>query len=36
MALISSASKSGRLLASRRYTHETLTDAQESFTNVLG
>ena len=35
MALISSASKSGRLLASRRYTHETLTDAQESFTNVL-
>ena len=35
MALISSASKSGRLLASRRYTHDTLTSAQESFTEVL-
>ena len=27
--------KSNRLLASRRYTHDTFTDAQESFTNVL-
>ena len=35
MALINSASKSSRLLASRRYTHDTFTDAQESFTNVL-
>ena len=35
MALINSASKSSRLLASRRYTHDTHTDAQESFTNVL-
>ena len=35
MAAIDSGSKSSRLLASRRYTHDTLTSAQESFTNVL-
>ena len=35
MAKIDSGSKSSRLLASRRYTHDTLTTAQESFTNVL-
>ncbi|HBZ37322.1 MAG TPA: hypothetical protein DEO59_02200, partial [Balneola sp.] len=35
MARIDSGSKSSRLLASRRYTHDTLTTAQESFTNVL-
>jgi len=35
MATIDSGSKSSRLLASRRYTHDTLTSAQESFTNVL-
>jgi len=35
MAIIDSGSKSSRLLASRRYTHDTLTSAQESFTNVL-
>ena len=35
MAQIDSGSKSSRLLASRRYTHDTLTTAQESFTNVL-
>ena len=35
MAKIDSGSKSSRLLASRRYTHDTLTSAQESFTNVL-
>ena len=35
MALIDSGSKSSRLLASRRYPHDTLTTAQESFTNVL-
>ena len=35
MASIDSGSKSSRLLASRRYTHDTLTSAQESFTNVL-
>ena len=35
MAKIDSGSKSSRLLASRRYTHNTLTAAQESFTNVL-
>ena len=33
--MINSGSKSSRLLASRRYTHDTFTDAQESFTNVL-
>ena len=27
--------KSNRLLASRRYTHDSFTDAQESFTEVL-
>ncbi len=27
--------KSNRLLASRRYTHDSFTDSQESFTNVL-
>ena len=35
MGLIDSGSKSSRLLASRRYTHNTYTSAQESFTNVL-
>ena len=35
MGYIDSGSKSSRLLASRRYTHNTLTTAQESFTNVL-
>jgi cytoskeletal protein CcmA (bactofilin family) len=35
MGQIDSGSKSSRLLASRRYTHNTLTTAQESFTNVL-
>jgi cytoskeletal protein CcmA (bactofilin family) len=35
MGLIDSGSKSSRLLASRRYTHNTYTTAQESFTNVL-
>jgi len=35
MAKIDSGSKSSRLLASRRYTHDTLTSAQESFTKVL-
>ena len=35
MGQIDSGSKSNRLLASRRYTHNTLTAAQESFTNVL-
>ena len=35
MGLIDSGSKSSRLLASRRYTHNTLTSAQEAFTNVL-
>ena len=33
--MINSGSKSNRLLASRRYTHDSFTDAQESFTNVL-
>ena len=35
MAKIDSGSKSSRLLASRRYTHDTLTSAQESFTEVF-
>ena len=35
MGLIDSGSKSSRLLASRRYTHNTYTTAQESFTEVL-
>ncbi len=35
MATLDKTKKSSRLLASRRYTHETLTAAQESFTNVL-
>ena len=35
MARIDSGSKSSRLLASRRYTHNTYTTAQEAFTNVL-
>ena len=35
MGKIDSGSKSSRLLASRRYTHNTLTAGQESFTNVL-
>ena len=35
MGQIDSGSKSSRLLASRRYTHNTLKASQESFTNVL-
>jgi hypothetical protein len=35
MAALDKEKKSSRLLASRRYTHETLGAAQESFTNVL-
>jgi len=35
MGQIDSGSKSSRLLASRRYTHNTYTTAQESFTEVL-
>ena len=35
MAALDKEKKSSRLLASRRYTHETLTAAQESFTEVL-
>ena len=35
MALLDKEKKSSRLLASRRYTHETFTDAQESFTEVF-
>ena len=35
MGKIDSGSKSSRLLASRRYTHNTLTAAQEAFTEVL-
>ena len=35
MATLDKTKKSSRLLASRRYTHETLTAGQESFTNVL-
>ena len=35
MGQIDSGSKSNRLLASRRYTHNTFTAAQEAFTNVL-
>ena len=35
MGKIDSGSKSNRLLASRRYTHNTYTTAQEAFTNVL-
>jgi len=35
MGYIDSGSKSNRILASRRYTHNTYTTAQESFTNVL-
>ena len=35
MGKIDSGSKSNRLLASRRYTHNTFNTAQESFTNVL-
>ena len=35
MAALDKTKKSSRLLASRRYTHETLTAGQESFTNVL-
>ena len=35
MGKIDSGSKSSRLLASRRYTHNTYTTAQEAFTNVL-
>jgi len=35
MAKIDSGSKSSRLLASRRYTHDTYTTAQEAFTEVL-
>ena len=35
MAALDKTKKSNRLLASRRYTHETLTAAQEAFTEVL-
>jgi len=35
MAAIDKEKKSSRLLASRRYTHETLNDSQEAFTEVL-
>jgi len=35
MATMDKEKKSSRLLASRRYTHETLTAAQEAFTDVL-
>ena len=35
MAAIDNTKKSARLLASRRYTHDTLTDAQEAFTSTL-
>jgi hypothetical protein len=35
MAALDKEKKSSRLLASRRYTHETLTAAQEAFTEVL-
>jgi len=35
MAALDKEKKSSRLLASRRYTHETLNDAQEAFTEVL-
>ena len=35
MAAIDNTKKSARLLASRRYTHDTYTDAQEAFTSVL-
>ena len=35
MAAIDSTKKSARFLQSRRYTHDTYTDAQESFTSVL-
>ncbi len=32
---INSLKKSSRLLQSRRYTHDSFTDAQETFTSVL-
>ena len=35
MATLDSGSKSSRLLASRRYTHDTLTSAQEAFTKTI-
>jgi len=35
MAAIDNTKKSARLLASRRYTHDTYTDAQEAFTSTL-
>ena len=35
MAAIDNTKKSARLLASRRYTHDTLTDSQEAFTSTL-
>ena len=35
MAALDKEKKSSRLLASRRYTHETLNDSQEAFTEVL-
>lgn len=35
MAAIDSTKKSARFLQSRRYTHDTYTDAQEAFTSVL-
>ena len=35
MGFIDKTKKAIRLLVSRRYTHNTLTDAQEAFTSVL-
>ena len=35
MASIDNIEKSGRLIQGRRYTHDTLTDAQEAFTSTL-
>ena len=35
MAAINNTYKSARLLQSRRYTHDTFTDAQEAFTSTL-
>ena len=35
MAALDKEKKSSRLLSSRRYTHDTLNDTQEAFTQVL-
>ena len=35
MAALDKEKKSNRLLGSRRYTHDTLLDSQEAFTEVL-